>query len=142
MLRQPRTKTVYTKEQVIEIKRLLKEAKWINPWDLPSVPVSTTRYLPEFGQGVYFVLFEHEVIYIGVTGRSLRHRWVNHQKKKEILALPKEDEGIPQVAYWEPETKVFSWENRHLLVLESYFMNKFSRALINKNFSSLAQMFQ
>lgn len=61
----------------------------IDPFRLPSVLLQNRAYLPNAG-GVYFVLENKLILYIGQTG-NLQNRWKSHHRfpqlngKKEVL---------------------------------------------------------
>lgn len=61
---------------------------------LPSVPERDWRLLPG-GPGLYFaVANQEEVAYIGMSQMSLRGRWIDHDKRRELREL-----GDVHVAY-------------------------------------------
>lgn len=47
---------------------------------LPSVPVSRRDLLPD-APGLYFLLLNGDVIYVGISTTSLRVRWASHGKR-------------------------------------------------------------
>lgn len=67
----------------------------INPLDLPSVPLSARRQLPEC-PAVYFVLDGMEVLYIGKSV-NLAQRWVGHHRLKQAQKVA----SYPRIAWME-----------------------------------------
>lgn len=53
-----------------------------DPFTLPSVPIEELNNLPETS-GIYFVLAEGQVLYIGQS-TGIRQRWQAHHKTQEL----------------------------------------------------------
>jgi GIY-YIG catalytic domain len=59
----------------------------INPFQLPSVLLAERYDLPEFS-GVYFVIGDEEIYYIG-SSLNLKRRWIsnNHHRYQQLLKI-------------------------------------------------------
>lgn len=64
----------------------------INPTTLPSVALEDKRLLPEVS-GIYFVLADKEVCYIGKSG-NIGGRWLKHHRKQDL-----KQESAVRIAY-------------------------------------------
>jgi hypothetical protein len=65
----------------------------INPWALPKVDITELRKLPA-KPGVYFALFNDQLLYIGITSVSLKQRWARHHRHGDLSSV----KGV-QIAY-------------------------------------------
>lgn len=93
--------------------------------NLPSVSLETKQCLPRFS-GIYFVLENSEVIYIG-RSQNLQRRWLNHHKMKEFSARPAQ----LKIAWLECDAAI-------LATLESTFIELFKPEL-NKAFGGVTK---
>ena len=55
----------------------------VNPLELPSLSIQKVYKLPQ-SQGIYFVISEKQVLYIGYS-LNFRKRWRNHHRYQELV---------------------------------------------------------
>lgn len=61
-------------------------AATIEPSLLPSVPIERRGELPDC-PGIYFALFQGQILYIGMASKSIRRRWIGHHRKSDLSGL-------------------------------------------------------
>jgi hypothetical protein len=61
-------------------------AATIEPTLLPSIPIERRGQLPEC-PGIYFAMFQGQVLYIGLASKSLRRRWNGHHRRSDLSEI-------------------------------------------------------
>lgn len=70
--------------ETIAVQKERQKLSKINPWELPSTPINFLQPIP-ISEGIYFVIYEHYILYVGKSLR-MRARWQKHHLTNKIQA--------------------------------------------------------
>lgn len=110
---------------------------WINPAGAPGLAIKDIACLPDL-PGIYVVATTNnatglerlsQIVYVGVSTKSIKRRWLNHHKRDVFYLLEKVAQDFQTDVHKNCYLGVFCWVNPFT---NAKFLQSLERVLIDK----------